>query len=197
MDAIESGMGMGAEILSKLLRKAKKKGLPSGSVHLLSTDAGDVLLDKYIDLLVDAVNGPKSIISVGSTFTRDMRSERWTLLEDTLVCGAESFNVAALETVSFLRDGERTINGEEMKNRAKDRGASLGQRHAEARLANQHLIPTEFRQYYLVFTGTVWQNRVGYRRVPYLGWGGDRWYLRFRWLDDDFSSHDRLLRSRR
>lgn len=40
---------------------------------------------------------------------------------------------------------------------------------------------------------TKWRNRNGNRYVPYLLWFGDRWYLNFNWLDNDWNSNDRLV----
>ena len=73
-------------------------------------------------------------------------------------------------------------------------GADFGQKHAEALLENQHLIPKEWRGYYLVFPGTVWQDSSGDRDVPCLYWDGGRWRLNFLWLGHDWGSDGRLLR---
>src|SRR3989338_2397820 len=29
--------------------------------------------------------------------------------------------------------------------------------------------------------------------IPYLNWSGERWYLNFNWLENDWNSNDRLL----
>ena len=130
-------------------------------------------------------------ITANSTFQRDMRKEGWKLKSDVDVQIGE-FN---LELVEFFKDEENYIKGTEMEKRAKKLNANLSQRHAEVLLANQDKIPVEFREkYFLVFTGTVWVDGLGHRRVPYLHWHGGQWYLYFRWLDYGFSRRGRLVR---
>ena len=96
----------------------------------------------------------------------------------------------------FLREGENSINGEEMVNRAKEQAVLTGLRHAEAMLRNQERIPVEWRKYYLVFP-EVWQGPLGDRNAWYLYWLGGHWYLDFYWLEYDFNSYSRLVASRK
>lgn len=130
------------------------------------------------------------------TFKRDMRKEGWKLLENT---SRSLVSTSGLELVSFLKDGDGgSINGEELVLRARaELNANYSQEDAEYLLEHQDEIPKEFQRYYLVFTGTVWEDSVGDRRVAYLHFGDGRWYLRFRWLGSDFYSRARLLRPRK
>ena len=131
------------------------------------------------------------------SFKRDMHKERWTLLEDVQDPDPETAFVNGLESVPFLENGERRINGEELVLRARGKlRANYGQRHAEYFLEHQEKIPHELRKYYLVFTGTVWRDRLGRRYVPYLYCDGERWGLHFSWLVSVFGSNDRLPRPR-
>lgn len=123
-------------------------------------------------------------------FGRDMTRDGWTLESDLEYRAGE----ATLDLAEFLRSGESTVRGTVMAERAKKLGADLGQKHAEILLANQHLIPKEWRGYYLVFPGTVWRGSNGHRYVPYLLWNGERWFLDFDWLEFDWFSGVRLLR---
>ncbi len=119
----------------------------------------------------------------------------WTLMEPGPELDGKTF---VLELVEFLKPGESSVNGEVMKQRAKELNAHLGQRHAEYLLKHQELIPTEWRgKYILTFPGTVWQDSDGDRRGPYLLWHGDRWCLYFRWLRYGWDSLDRLVRLRK
>jgi len=131
------------------------------------------------------------------TFKRDMRKEGWKLVEDVEGPDPETALANGLEGVTFLKDGEQYVNGEELVRRARgELKANLGQRHAEYWLEHQEAIPEELRSCYLVFTGTIWRARNGDRRVPCLRWGGTRWGLYFSWLAYDFGSDDRLVRPR-
>jgi hypothetical protein len=101
-----------------------------------------------------------------------------------------------LELVEFLKAGETWISGAEMATRAKEIGANLGQKHAEALLENQHLIPGEWRHFYLAFPGTVWRDSCGLPRFPYLTRRGQSWVLETFWLGDVWHLSVRLLRPR-
>lgn len=136
----------------------------------------------------------QQIIDRPQKFQRDMAKEGWELVED--VSEAQLLLVNQLELASFLLKGESYIQGEELVERAKKMQANLGQRQAEYLLDHQNEIPEEWRQYYLVFPGTIWRAHYGLRRVPCLGWLGERWFLGFHWLGRRFGSNDRLLRPR-
>src|SRR3989338_10392851 len=133
----------------------------------------------------------KLIVSSQGIFSRDMRKEGWTLLEDVTV--PEQISISGLEIFSFLKEGEDHISGEEMRSRAKDMGANLGQKHAEYLLEHQADIPKDWRSFYLVFSGTCWRYPDGDLIVPCLGWSGGRWCLCFLWLGDGWGSNDRFF----
>ena len=122
-----------------------------------------------------------------------MAKESWVLVEDVGEVPAD-FAISELEIVSFLQKGEIFILSDEMRKRAKKLGGNLGQRHAEFLLNCQ--IPEAWRQYYLVFPGTVWRDRDGDLCVPYLSWYGGRWVLGFNWLGYVWGSGGRLLVAR-
>jgi len=122
----------------------------------------------------------------------DRNMEGWTCVEP-VETGEGEFEPTICE---FLREGENSINGEEMVRCAKEQDALTGLRHAEAMLRNQERIPVEWRKYYLVFP-EVWQCPVGNRYVFCLYWDGPRWSLRCRWLGSDFYSSSRLVGSRK
>ena len=141
--------------------------------------------------LQDAIEGRFSAVT--GNFKRDMRKEGWTLLEN-----APHRLSSAISEISFLKEGESSVGGEEMVRRARvELDANYGQEDAEWLLEHQDKISAELQKFYLVFPATVWQDRYGYRRVPCLYWDGDRWILDFCWLDRDFSSRGRLVRPRR
>ncbi|OGY62464.1 MAG: hypothetical protein A2745_03270 [Candidatus Harrisonbacteria bacterium RIFCSPHIGHO2_01_FULL_44_13] len=123
-------------------------------------------------------------------YVRDMTKEGWTLPDGDIKYQPGEVE---LELVSFLKDGENSIQGYEMARRAQKMGANLGQKHAEAFLAKYGRWAPPEGVYYITFPGTVWQVGGGSRHIPYLLWSGGRWYLRFGWLESDWDSGDRLL----
>lgn len=135
----------------------------------------------------------QDIIGRGTVFTRDMRNEGWELMEDA---PRRITSVKDLELVSFLKSGETLIKGEELVLRARgELNADYGQHDAEYLLEHQDEIPAEFRKYYLVFTKTIWRGQDS-RRVAFLSFVGERWYLLFYWLEDVCISDVRLVRPR-
>lgn len=122
-------------------------------------------------------------------FKRDMRKEGWILLDN-----APRRLSSAVSGVSFLKEDESSIDGEEMVHRARvELDANYGQEDAEWLLDNQDKIPAELRNFYPVFPATIWRDSGGRRSVPSLHWRGDGWVLYFFWLDSDWSSSDRLV----
>lgn len=138
----------------------------------------------------------QQIIDRSQKFQRDMQKEDWELIED--VGETNLLSVNQLELVSFLFSGEGFITGEELVQRAKKMHTNLGQRQAEYLLDHQDQIPGEWRQYYLIFPGTIWRSHHGNPFVPYLDFDRlrGRWVLNFRWLNRGFGVSSRLLRPR-
>ena len=126
-------------------------------------------------------------------FKHDKTKDNWTLLEPGPELDSKPFKPDIKE---FLKPNESYVNGEAMKQRAKELNAHLGQHHAEYLEEHPELIPKEWRDKYLVFPGTVWQDRDGSRSVPYLRWGGGEWCLGFNRLRLGWGGDDRLVRPR-
>src|SRR3990167_11517578 len=119
-------------------------------------------------------------------FKQNKEEDGWKLLED--VPFNES-DLKDLELVEFLKDGEDKIKGEEMRKRAKELNANLGQSHAEYLMEHFELLPDKAKNYRLIFSGTVWQVGGGYRSIPYLSWSGGRGDLVFDWFELDWNSY--------
>jgi hypothetical protein len=136
---------------------------------------------------------PSMVLRNPTGFFYDKTKNGWELVENVPLENIEP----TLELSDFLQEGENYIIGTTMLERAKKLGNLAGQLHAERLLSQQQDIPKEWRDYYLVFAGTVWRDSDGNLYVPYLGWGGGRWDLNFDWLDNDFFSHARLARLRK
>ncbi len=126
----------------------------------------------------------------------DKTKDGWKLLEHT---SRRITSATDLELVPFLKEREVSTNGEEMVRRARvELNANYGQEDVEWLLKHQDEIPAEFQKYYLVFTGTVWQDSDdGHRIVPCLNWSGGRWRLYFSWLGIGWRSDNRLVRLRK
>jgi hypothetical protein len=73
-----------------------------------------------------------------------------------------------------------------MRKRAVEFKGNLGLSDGKRMLAEQDKIPVEFRDFYILLPGTVLRDSDGDLYVPFLYWGGDRWYLGFYWLDYDW-----------
>ena len=126
-------------------------------------------------------------------FRFDKTEKGWTLVENVALVGEPTL---VLDT--FLREGEQSVVGHTMLERAKEgveeSGARAGQLHAERILEHQDKIPVEWRKFYLVFTGTVWRNPDGNLFVPYLYWRAARWRLGWSSLGSGWGGSPRLVR---
>lgn len=129
--------------------------------------------------------------------------EDWGIMKDVPLGEGEII----LQLVAFLKEGESSVPGETMLERAEEmenfvgqhhvRRPLAGQSHAERLLDQTRSIPKEWREFVLIFAGTVWCSPWGDRlEVPSLYWDGAKWILRFCWLDKDFRSRYRLVRFR-
>ena len=145
------------------------------------------LFARVVAFVVEAL---RVVFTLVAKIDRDMTG--WTCVEP-VNAEEEEFKPTLHE---FLREGEGSINGEEMIRRAKEQGVLTGLRHAEAILRNQEKIPVEWRKHYLVFS-EVWQDPHGDRSVFCLRWDGRRWFLHYSWLGGGFGSRDRLVGSRK
>lgn len=186
VEAMVSGARFLSDFVAKFTDAVVKRGGKLADVHCLITKDGEEVFNKMVDVAI-SVSAP--------VFSRDMRERGWKPLEHT---SRRITSVADLELVSFLKPGEDRINGEEMVRRARhELNANLGQEDAEWLMEHQDQIPAEFRNFYLTFPGTVWQDSDGDRCVPCLYWYDGRWCLDFYWLEVDWISSVRLLRSRK
>jgi len=156
-------------------------------------DEGTIPFEKTMAALQKIVELDGNFITVifdsAKPFLRDMTKEGWKLLQDVHYEAGE----VQLELKELLKPGETSVKGDVMAERAKELNANFGQKHAEYLWENQHLIPVEFRKFYLTFPGTVWRDLHGDRRVLYLLWCGGRWCLNFEWLKSVWHGYGRLL----
>lgn len=190
ISSLVSGMGIAMGLVTSLVSEVQKRGGTDENIYRLVTPGGEDVLGKIAELIVGSGKRPFS-----AQFSRDMTKEGWTLVEN--VEGLGEVAIADLELVSFVREGEPSVSGEEMRKRAKELNANLGQFAAEYLLEHQNEIPVEWRSSYLVFPRTVWRRRDGFLFVPYLFWSGGRWSLLFSWLEDRWLSGARLVRPRK
>ena len=74
----------------------------------------------------------KAELSQAIPFKYDKTNDGWTLLEDVPFDGKQFTPdiVEFLKPGGLLKSGESSVNGEVMKQRAKELNANLGQRHA-------------------------------------------------------------------
>ena len=130
-----------------------------------------------------------------SALTYDKTKNGWKLIENAVQ--STPIDIKKFVLVFSPRGGENYINGEEMLRCSIEMKCNFGQDVAEYFFAHQDQIPAEFRNYYLVFPGTVWRDMDELRLVPYLGWDGDQWRLDFGWPGLNLFDNYRLLRPRK
>lgn len=97
------------------------------------------------------------------------------------------------EILSFLKEGEESVKGNVMVERAKEMNANLGQEDCQHILNHQSDIPSELRGKAL-FVFTDWRRPGDSEGVAYVGWNGGRWVQNWYWLGDDWYGNVRVLR---
>ena len=98
-----------------------------------------------------------------ASFSYDMsRKETWTLAEHT----PRRLNEKPLiHLIPFFRENE-IISGQELLRRSRKLHTNYGQEDAEYLLANPEEIPEAFRDFYLIFPGTIWRDPYRRLRIP-------------------------------
>jgi len=149
---------------------------------------GDV--DNLLTRVKEDIEEKKNIITI--LFSKSIKPpyDGWKLESDN---GNVPVGEVSFELVSFLKKDETSISSDEMLKRAKEMGADYNQKTAELFLANWDKIPESYREFYIIFSGTMWQDSSGDRHVPSLRWRGERWRLLFPWLDHGLHAHGRFL----
>lgn len=117
--------------------------------------------------------------------------KEWKLLEDIPFSGEDLTPMI----VRFLSRNGDHISRDKVRQRTKKLGINLGQRHTEWLLEHQNFIPEEWKEYCLLFLGTIWQDHLGCCFVPSLDWDGESWCMYFRRLDGQWVSDFRLVSS--
>jgi hypothetical protein len=123
----------------------------------------------------------------------DKSAEGWELLEDATEPARISGET--IELVPILNEEDGYILGEEMVERTRALAGRLGQRHAEHFLDNPQEIPESFRQYSLIFPGTIWVGKDRNHHVPCLVWRQGQWDLQFGILEAGVDASDLMVRA--
>lgn len=97
------------------------------------------------------------------------------------------------DILGFLREGEDSVKGDMMVNRAKEMQAHLGQDDGQHLLAHQDEIPAVLRGK-VVFVCTDWQRSGDPEGIACLCWDGGRWVQYWTWLVNDWLGGYRVLR---
>lgn len=126
------------------------------------------------------------VLKAPPEFLYDRRKVGWTLLEDVPLKGDSVIGIR-----DFLVGDETHTTGETMLSRAKGFGNLAGQHHAECLLGREcclpgqtKMVPKSWREYDLVFLGTLWGRADGSRHVVVLGYGDYGWGPTWRDLNE-------------
>ena len=128
-------------------------------------------------------------IIVGACSFADLIPEGWTVVEDV---APSVFDVSKMKPVSFLKEGESFIGGEEMRKRAIELKGNLGLADGQRMLDEPNKIPVELRNFSILLPGTVLRDLDGHLRVSYLSFLVGRWIPLFHGLVNDWDDNDRF-----
>jgi hypothetical protein len=124
--------------------------------------------------------------SPSETIVKNLEDKGWKIVENV---EATEFEVKDLELVSVLKDGEESVEGDEMRRRAVSLMANLGLDDAMYIFDHQAEIPPEFRGKYILFPGTLFDCQ----HIPSMWWEDGKWLFGFipviiglKFFEDDF-----------
>ena len=96
----------------------------------------------------------------------DKKEDGWKLIQNNNSTGECSLGV-----VELLMGVPTSVSSPlEINNKS-----NLGQLHAEQLMEDQKVVPWQWRQFILIFPGTLWENSFGERRVPHMIYANNRW----------------------
>ncbi len=150
-----------------------------------------VLFWRFYNLQNKARNGPAYGWMPGNLWVGKGEMEKATELElpKEMTVGGVTY-----EVVSCLKEGEESVDGDVMMERAWEMKANLGQDDGEFILAHQDEIPVAFRDK-IEFVFPNWRSRrFPSEIVICVEWEGDHWEENQGWLEDDWCDFVRLLR---
>lgn len=198
--SVVSGMGVGVSIIQTLVSCVKKAGGSDEDIHRLATpDAeGDGTWQKIAQVIVEAGKKIGQIFTLVVDYGRSVKAGilagKYDYANDNIA--EENFPKAEHEqgkkeqvftlyhfdksTESDLvitqmeKDGKRPATLREL--------ISFGEKYPELQ-----------RQFPIIALGSVWLDRLGSRRVPYLGSAGSRRDLDLNWYDGSWDGRCRFL----
>lgn len=196
VSAIVSGMGVGMAILTSLMEKAKKRGLPEESIHRLATPQGDALLDKMVAVLTEAT------ATVGNVFRVLVN---YDLRVDAAVreCGCDWANsdindknfktnrTGQKEVEMKLFHFSRLMESEEAIKEMKKEGYRPAELHEGLAFVTKN--KDEQRKYPIVLLGSLWQYWSGDWSVACLRSDADERDLDLYYFDDRWYASCRFL----
>lgn len=99
-----------------------------------------------------------------------------------------------LEPLRVHGSMEGGIKGDELRSRAKERGANLGEEAALWMFRHSDQIPRELQIFHLVFTAKVRKDRNRFQYMLYLYHDGERWHLESGLMHADWDAYCRVIR---
>ena len=200
VSAIVSGMGIGMSILTALMEKAKKRGLPEEAIHRLATPEGDALLDKFVNMLAEASGAIADIFRVQVNY--DLK------LEAAIRAGNYDWKNNDINDKNFpsKRSGSAELDIRLVhfnKNMSSEDVLmeldKMGLRPAELQelLAFGAKYPDEQRKYPIVVLGSVWRSLSGHRLVACLSVGDGKRELNLFYYGDGWGEDCRFAAVRK
>lgn len=191
VSAIVSGMGVGMAILTSLMEKAKKRGLPEESIHRLATPEGDALLDKMVEVLASATVGYILLVDYDLSLDVAIKNGEYDYVNDNIT--EKNFPTTRKGTAGLyieLVHLDRAVSSEEAIKELDKRGLRPAELHELLAFGAKY--PDEQKKYPIVALGSLWWPWDGVRSVPSL-WSGDgKRSLSPPHFDNDWSASSRF-----
>lgn len=130
----------------------------------------------------------KKATSMTPAFKNDQGQYGWSIVENCPVLPGQTLIINEV-----IQGNESVVSGAVMLSRVKSQGKLAGQLHAE-KFIQPDKIPTEWRDFYLLFPGTIWRSADNKQYIPALNWNGSSWEIAFEPLASNFGKFTRVVR---
>ncbi len=184
------------ELRGKFLEEIKNKGFSEEDIQItvkFGVKREEIKVEN--DRKIDQANvTPEDLVVEAQVRYRDRPFyyyyNNYTEIEDIWL----EEGLVKLGVKNFFEKYENEVMGYDIRGRVKENDSyrMASETHARALLRDQRLIPKEWQDYYLMFPGTLWEQK-GRLYMPFLEWNGKRWELQLGNLISRWRSHGRVV----
>jgi hypothetical protein len=182
-------------VLQSLLERVRKRGYSDEEILRVATTEGDKLLDKFADVMIEAVHKPREFFPVSVNYNLSVEAavnvgDYQAVHSDITTANFPPTRAGQAELdIVLVRFDERMRSEDVLQELDKE---GLRATELPEFLAFGAKYPDMQRKFSIACLGSVWRDRKGYRNVPCLYTASEGRYLDLHWWDDGWYSYTRF-----